>query len=54
VLESARQRGETAIGFRVAAESRSAAHAYGVTVNPRKGDKRAFQPGDKVIVLAED
>jgi voltage-gated potassium channel Kch len=54
VLESARRRGETAIGFRIAAQSRSAAHDYGVTVNPRKGDSRVFAPGDKVIVLAED
>jgi voltage-gated potassium channel Kch len=54
VLEAARQRGETAIGFRIADRSRSAAHDYGVTVNPRKADTRVFAPGDKVIVLAED
>lgn len=53
VLEAARRRGETAIGFRVEAHARSSAHSYGVTVNPTKSVKRAFAPGDKVIVLAE-
>ncbi len=53
VLEAARRRGETAIGFRIEAQSRSSEHAYGVTVNPTKGDRRAFAAGDKIIVLAE-
>ncbi|MFZ2963301.1 MAG: hypothetical protein WA006_01290 [Rhodoglobus sp.] len=53
VLESARQRGETALGYRVAALARDAAQAYGVRVNPRKTDRIRFAPGDKVIVLAE-
>ena len=54
VLEAARQRGETAIGYRTAARSRSAADAYGVTINPRKHDAIRFAAGDKIIVLAED
>ncbi|MET4581774.1 voltage-gated potassium channel Kch [Conyzicola nivalis] len=54
VLEAARQRGETAIGYRSAARSRSAADAYGVTINPRKHDAIRFAAGDKIIVLAED
>jgi voltage-gated potassium channel Kch len=54
VLEAARRRGETAIGYRIAAHARSSEHAYGVAVNPVKGDKRTFAPGDKIIVLAED
>jgi hypothetical protein len=54
VLEAARQRGETAIGYRAAARSRSAAHAYGVTINPGKHDAIRFAAGDKIIVLAED
>ncbi|WEO78598.1 hypothetical protein BJQ94_06075 [Cryobacterium sp. SO2] len=53
VLEAARQRGETAIGFREAAHARSSAHAFGVTVNPQKGVKRSFGTGDKIIVLAD-
>ncbi len=53
VLEAARRRGETALGYRVAALARDAAHAYGVRLNPLKTDRIAFAPGDKVIVLAE-
>jgi voltage-gated potassium channel Kch len=53
VLEAARRRGETAIGFRIDEHARSSEHAYGVTVNPMKTDTRTFAPGDKVIVLAE-
>ena len=53
ILESARRRGETAIGYRVAAKARSASDAYGVHVNPKKGEKVSFTAGDKVIVLAE-
>jgi ion channel POLLUX/CASTOR len=54
VLEAARRRGETAIGYRIDEHARSSAHAYGVTVNPTKTEKRTFAPGDKIIVLAED
>ncbi|NTW40125.1 MAG: potassium transporter TrkA [Cellulomonadaceae bacterium] len=54
VLEAARRRGETAIGFRLAAHAHSGAEAYGVTVNPAKGEKRTFTALDKIIVLAED
>jgi hypothetical protein len=54
VLEAARQRGETAIGYSIAAHARDKAHAYGVTVNPDKAEMRAFTATDKIIVLAED
>ena len=54
VLEAARRRGETAIGYRIAEHSRVAARDYGVVVNPKKAEKRRFAPGDKIIVLAED
>ncbi len=54
VLEAARRRGETAIGYRVAALAHDSEQQYGVAVNPRKSDQVSFVPGDKVIVLAED
>jgi ion channel POLLUX/CASTOR len=54
VLEAARRRGETAIGYRVAALARSSKDHYGVRVNPRKTDRVSFADGDKIIVLAED
>lgn len=54
VLEAARLRGETAIGYRVAEHAHHSEHAYGVRVNPRKSERRAYAPGDRIIVLAED
>ena len=54
VLEAARRRGETAIGYRVAAHQHSGAHSYGVVVNPTKTTRFRFASGDRVIVLAED
>jgi hypothetical protein len=54
VLEAARRRGETAIGYRVAADRHRSDQAYGVVVNPRKSEQRIFAPEDKIIVLAED
>jgi voltage-gated potassium channel Kch len=54
VLESARRRGETAIGYRIAADAHNADAAYGVSVNPAKKEPITFAPRDKVIVLAED
>jgi voltage-gated potassium channel Kch len=54
VVEAARRRGETAIGYRIAAEANSAGKDYGVHVNPRKSEKVIFGLGDKVIVIAEE
>jgi hypothetical protein len=54
VLEAARRRGETAIGYRIAADSHSSERSYGVKVNPLKTERLAFSPGDRIIVLAED
>jgi hypothetical protein len=53
VLEAARMNGETAIGYRVAADARDSIHSYGVVSNPRKTDSITFAPGDRVIVLTE-
>lgn len=54
VLESARRRGETAIGYRVMKWEREAGHRYGVTLNPAKSEPISFAVGDSVIVLAEN
>lgn len=53
VVESARQRGEVAIGYRRHAESSDAEHDYGVRVNPRKSERVAFAPEDSIIVLSQ-
>jgi ion channel POLLUX/CASTOR len=53
VLESARRRGETAIGYRIAAEAHVSSAGYGVRVNPKKTAQVTFAPTDRIIVLAE-
>ncbi len=53
VLEAARRRGETAIGYRVAEHAFDSSKSYGVRLNPLKTDRLAFAPADRIIVLAE-
>ena len=52
VIESARQRGEVALGYRVAEKASNAFASYGVQLNPVKSKMIKFEPDDKVIVLA--
>lgn len=54
VLEAASRRGETAIGYRVAADGSDSTRGFGVKVNPNKSERFAFAADDQVIVLAED
>ena len=54
VVDSARQRGEVAIGYRLAAHSGDATSGYGVSVNPPKSTQVSFGPEDRIIVIAED
>lgn len=51
--ESAQRRGETAIGYRIAANARSSTERYGLQVNPPSAKRFVLTPGDKVIVLSE-
>ncbi|WKZ47208.1 MAG: NAD-binding protein [Anaerolineales bacterium] len=53
VTEAARRRGQTAIGYRIAAQSKDAGKSYGVRTNPRKSQAVVFSSSDKVIVIAE-
>jgi voltage-gated potassium channel Kch len=53
VVAAARQRGETAIGYRLLSESHDAEKSYGVHTNPKKSATVTFVPDDKVIVIAE-
>ena len=55
LLESARRRGETAIGYRRRREEdvSDGRNMGGVLVNPPKGEALLFQPEDRLIVLAE-
>jgi voltage-gated potassium channel Kch len=52
--ESARRRGDIAIGYRLHALASDAGRAYGVVVNPDKSAEVVFGEKDKVIVIAED
>ena len=54
VVAAASARGETAIGYRVASDAYSSVAAYGVHLNPLKTERRAYEPGDAIIVLAQD
>ena len=54
LLESARRRGEVAIGYRRAAESSDPARAYGVRLNVPKSERLRVEPGDRLVVLAEE
>lgn len=54
VVASAARRGETALGYRVSAESDDASSNFGVYVNPAKSALFGVLPADRVVVLAED
>jgi ion channel POLLUX/CASTOR len=53
VVEAARRRGETAIGYRTMADANNAEKSYGVRTNPKKSEKVSFAPEDRVIVISE-
>ena len=53
MTEAARRRGQTAIGYRIAAQAGDAAKTYGVRTNPKKSEMVTFGPQDKVIVISE-
>jgi hypothetical protein len=54
VIESAKRKGETAIGYRIASDAHDNSKAYGVVVNPGKSKMMTFKENDKLIVLAEN
>ena len=54
LVEAARRQGQTAIGYRVAAEAEEAEKSHGVHTNPKKSELVTLTAEDKLIVLAED
>jgi voltage-gated potassium channel Kch len=54
LVEVARRRGETAIGYRLEAEAGDAARSYGIHINPKKSEMVTFGENDKIIVIAEE
>lgn len=54
VIEAARQRGQTAIGYRLLAEAGETERAFGVHLNPDKSVRVTFAEQDRIVVLAEE
>ncbi|MEW6092595.1 MAG: potassium transporter TrkA, partial [Chloroflexota bacterium] len=54
LVEAARRRGETAIGYRLTVEAGDAGKSYGVHTNPKKSEMVTFGVSDKVIVVANE
>lgn len=54
VVEAAKRRGETALGYRLESEAGDAGKSYGVHTNPKKSNPVVFTSEDKVIVIAEE
>jgi hypothetical protein len=54
LVAAARRRGETALGYRVAAHAERADVAFGVQLNPHKTQRFTATKGDRLIVLAEE
>jgi ion channel POLLUX/CASTOR len=54
VVEAARRRGETAIGYRLLAEAGDPGRSFGVHLNPDKPAAIVLGEDDRVIVLAEE
>lgn len=54
ILESAAQKHQVAIGYRILSKSKDVEEQYGVVVNPKKSDMIHLTPDDEIIVLSED
>lgn len=54
LVEAARKKGETAIGYRLTADARNSQLSYGIHLNPKKNEKVIFSETDKLIVLANE
>lgn len=54
ICESALQKHEVAIGYKLARYKEEASHAYGVVVNPKKSEMVEFTDSDKIIVISEN
>jgi len=53
VTKAARRKGQTAIGYRISAESKNVEKECGVYINPKKSEMVTFNSNEKIIVIAE-
>lgn len=54
IVESARKKGEIAIGYRIKEQAFDAEKNYGIVINPEKSIRTTFSEWDRIIVIAED
>lgn len=54
VIEAARAKGETAIGYHLKSVAQTRENLFGIKINPKKTDLITFGEWDRIIVLAED
>jgi ion channel POLLUX/CASTOR len=54
IIESAKRKGHTAIGFRLDHFSSDVNESFGIQVNPEKSRQIEFNENDKIIVLSEN
>ncbi len=54
IVESARQKRQVALGYRLAANATDSEKSFGIVLNPMKSSKVQFTEADKIIVLAEE
>jgi len=53
IVESARRKNETAIGYKFNQDSYDSEKAYGIVLNPDKSVSVSFDKDDQIIVLSE-
>ncbi len=53
VVDAARRRGESAIGYRLSRHALDEDKAHGVVISPAKSTRVTFEEADRIIVLAE-
>jgi hypothetical protein len=54
VLESAKRKGQTAIGYKLASQAQDSSKSYGVVIKPVKSNVLTFSALDRLVVLSED
>lgn len=53
IVEAARRRNETAIGYRIQAYAQDSGRSYGVLLNPSKSEEISFSENDRIVVISE-
>lgn len=54
IVEAAKRRGETALGYRLGSQENDVTNSYGVYLNPNKSKTFTFTEQDSIIILADN